>query len=202
MSVNEISLPVGNRGFIFTHQTLGTIAMICSPLLYLASFFYSPNYNEPPQNQFFASLGGFLYLAGIMASAIAMRQLRITGKGKGGAILFGAQIAGLILAMMFDILSFVAPHLKQTAFFFVTDMAYPFSHLLMIIVGVAIVRAGVWRGWQRIPAFLCGSALPLFFASSAVFGRENSGWIFIGGVTLGFFLLGYAVSNTKIDSEK
>jgi hypothetical protein len=76
-------------------------------------------------------------------------------------------------------------------------MAYPFSHVLMIAVGIAIVRAGVWRGWRRIPAFLIGFALPLFFAASAVFGRENTGWIFIGSVTLGFFALGLAVFNAN-----
>jgi hypothetical protein len=77
-------------------------------------------------------------------------------------------------------------------------MAYPFSHVLMIIVGIAVWRAGIWRGWRIVPAFLCGLALPLFFAGSALVGRENSGWIFIGGVTLGFFLLGYAVRTTRM----
>jgi hypothetical protein len=99
--------------------------------------------------------------------------------------------------MGFDVLEYVAPQLRGSAIFFITDVAYPFSHVLMIIVGIAAWKTGVWRGWRLVPTFLCGLALPLFFAASAVFGRENSGWIFIGGVTLGFFLLGLAVKTSK-----
>ena len=193
MSVNEINLPITHENSAVNHRLLGTIGMICAPGLYFASFFYSQNYDEPNPQQVYASLSGVIYLCGAAASATAMRRLRVTGNGIGAAFLFAVQIAGLALAMMYDILEYAAPHLKQSWLFSVTDMAYPFSHLLMIIVGAAIVRAGVWRGWRRIPAFLCGLALPLFFASSALFGRENVGFVFIASVTPGFFLLGCAV---------
>jgi hypothetical protein len=72
----------------------------------------------------------------------------------------------------------------------------------MIIIGIAVWKTGVWRGWRVVPPFLCGFALPLFFAASALFGRTNSGWIFISSVTLGFFLLGYAVKSTKFAEEE
>ena len=200
MSVQEISLPASSNKSATTAtalRRLGIIGMICAPDLYFASSFYSQNVDQPNPNQIFASFLGVLYLCGALASAIAMRQMRLTGNGLGAKILFGVQIAGLLLAMMFDVIEYAAPSLKQTWFFFVTDMAYPFSHVLMIIVGIAIVRAGVWRGRRRVPAFLIGFALPLFFAASGVFGRENTGWIFIGSVTLGFFALGLSVFNAN-----
>jgi ABC-type Na+ efflux pump permease subunit len=175
--------------------------MISAPALYLGSFFHSPNFDEPKTNQLFSSIFGVLYLSGAMASAMAMRRLRVTGHGRGAAILFAVQIVGLFLAMWFDILEYAAPHLKESTLFFITDMAYPFSHVLMIIVGIAVWKTGRWRGWRVTPPFLCGLALPVFFASSALFGRENSGWIFIGGVTLGFFLLGYAIKTTEYVSQ-
>ena len=201
MSVPEISLPLKRESAVTSYRRLGTIGMICAPALYFSSFFYSNNFDQPNPNQIFASIFGVLYVCGAVASAIAMRRLRLTGKGIGSAILFAIQIAGLFLAMMCDVLEYAAPNMKQTSLFFVTDAAYPFSHLLMIIVGIAVVRAGVWRDWRRIPAFLCGFALVLFFALGSTIGREIAGDVFIGLVTLGFFSLGFAVRTTKLNIE-
>jgi hypothetical protein len=67
----------------------------------------------------------------------------------------------------------------------------------MIVVAVAVVRAKVWRGWRRIPAFLVGLALPSFVALSIAFGRVNGSFIFPLMVTTGFFMLGLAVLTTK-----
>ena len=196
MSVNELNLPVLQTHSINTIRILGIIGMIFAPALYIGWFFHgAPDGSKA--NQLFASIFGVLYLSGAMASAIAMRQMRVTGNGIGAAILLALQITGLFLAMGFDILEFAAPQLRGSEIFFITDLAYPFSHVLMTIVGIAVWKTRVWSGWRVIPAFLCGLALPLFFAASAVFGRENSGWIFIGGVTLGFFLLGLAVKTSK-----
>ena len=197
MSVNELNLTINRSNSINTIRVLGIIGMIFAPALYVGSFFHSNNFGEPNANQLFSSIFGVLYLSGAMASAGAMRRLRVTGNGRGAAILFAAQIVGLFLATGFDILVYAAPQLKESTLFFITDLAYPFSHVLMIVVGVAVWRTGAWRGWRVVPPFLCGFALPLFFAASAAFGRENSGWIFIGGVTLGFFLLGCAVKTAK-----
>jgi tryptophan-rich sensory protein len=197
MSVNELNLTVNPANSININRVLGVIGMLFAPALYIGWFFHSDNFDDPKANQLFSSIFGVLYLTGAIASAIAMRRLRATGSGIGAAILFCVQVIGLFLAMWFDILEYAAPNLRESTIFFITDIAYPFSHVLMIIVGFAVWKTGVWNGWRLIPPFLCGFALPLFMASSALFGRENSGWIFIGGVTLGFLLLGYAVKNTK-----
>jgi hypothetical protein len=132
-----------------------------------------------------------------MVSVIGMRQVRATGRGTGSLILFVIQLAGLFLAMMWDVLEYAAPNMKGTSIFFVTDMAYPFSHVLMNIVGIAIILTGVWRGWRRIPAFLCGLALPSFFALIPIVGRERGGIVFPIMVTFGFFLLGYSVRTSN-----
>lgn len=197
MAINELNLSVRSESSINTYRLLGIIGMVGAPALYLSSLFQPANYGEPNPNQIFASAFGLLYLCGAMANAIAMRRLRVTGNGIGGAILFTVQIIGLFLAMWCDILEYAAPHLKESTVFFITDMAYPFSHVLMIVVGVAVWKTGVWRGWRTIPAFLCGFSLPSFFAASAIIGRENVGPVFIIGVTLGFLLLGCAVKTTK-----
>ncbi|MDQ3799351.1 MAG: hypothetical protein M3384_07875, partial [Acidobacteriota bacterium] len=158
-------------------------------------------FDQPSPYPFVTSLGGILYLLGAAASATAMRNMRVTGSGRGAAILYAVQMTGLFLAMIFDVFQYVAPHLRGTPLFFITDMAYPFSHVLMIVVGVAVVRAGVWRGWRRIPAFLVGLALPLFFGGWALFGRVESSFVFPLFVTVGFFLLGFAIFTSKTGSE-
>lgn len=194
MSVSEAALPLKMENSAVNYRKLGIAGMICAPALFFGSFFHSQSEDVSNPYQIFASLGGVLYLSGAMASAIALRRLRVTGNGTGANVLFVVQIVGLLLAMMFDVLEFAAPQLKETTVFFLTDMAYPFSHILMLVVGIAVVRAGVWRGWRCVPVFLIGAALPLFFAASAAFGRENTGWVFIGSVTLGFFALGFSIA--------
>lgn len=197
MSVNEINLSLAPQSAFSAARALGIVGMICAPALYLASLFYSSDFQQPNPNQIYASVLGVVYLCGALASATAIRRLRVSGKGTGGAILYGVQVVGLLLAMAFDVLEYAAPQLRETTVFFITDMAYPFSHTMFLVAGIAIVRTGVWRGWQLIPAFLIGLALPSFIALSGLFGRENGGFIFPVLVTCGFFLLGYAIRTTK-----
>lgn len=182
---------------LISNRLLGVFGMSFSPMLFFASFFFSPQYDEPNSNPLLAGLGGVLYLLGAMASATGMKNLRVTGKGKGASILYIVQMTGLFLAMCFDVLDNAAPDARGTTIHLITDLAYPFSHLLMIVVGIAVVRAKVWRGWKIIPAFLIGFGLPLFIVSSAVVGREAVSFTFPFFVTTGFFLLGLAVFTTK-----
>lgn len=197
MSVQDVALFVKKKQPLISNQQLGSIAMLCSPMLYIASYFYNPTPDASNPNQVFASFFGVLYLLGAMASATAMQNLGVTGSKRGSQILYVVQLTGLFLAMWCDIFEFAAPGLKQSTIFFVTDMAYPFSHLLMFVVGFAVIRAGVWNGWRRIPPFLVALALPTFIILSGLIEREGSSFIFPVLVTIGFFLLGYAVRTSK-----
>ena len=201
MAVQEMVLQDSSQGFWPSNRALGVAGMILSPMLTFGFLFHASQPDQPSPYPFWASLGGFLYLLGALASATAMRNLRVTGSGAGAKILYVVQVVGLLLAMCFDILEFAAPQLRETTVFFITDMAYPFSHLLMNVVGVAVIRAGIWRGWRRIPAFLVGLALPSFIGLSIVAGRENAGFIFPLMVTIGFFLLGLSVFTTKTSAK-
>lgn len=201
MSVQEMVLQNGDRSSFISTRALGAVGMILSPMLYFGWLFHAAAPDQPPAYPFWSSLCGFLYMLGAAAAATGMRSLRVTGSGTGAKVLYVVQMVGLFLAMCFDIFQYAAPQLRETSVvFFITDMAYPFSHVLMIIVGVAVMRAGVWRGWRRIPAFLVGLALPSFFALSAIVGRENGSFIFPLMVTSGFFLLGLAVFSTNSET--
>jgi hypothetical protein len=194
MAANELTLPTVSNGPLISNKALGIIGMLFAPCLYLGWFFHAPVPNAPKEHPLMASLFGVLYLTGALASAVALRGMRVTGSGKGAAILFAIQVIGLVLAMGFDVLEYAVPHMRATSIIFIiTDIAYPFSHVLMIIIGVAIWRAKVWTGWRLLPAFLVGFALPSFFTAMALIGQERGGWFFVGGVTIGWFLLGLSV---------
>ncbi|HEX8246823.1 MAG TPA: hypothetical protein VF599_01465 [Pyrinomonadaceae bacterium] len=202
MSVQQMILQNNRESLLITNRMLGIVGMILSPMLYFTTFFHASEFDQPSPYPFMTSLGGILYLLGAAATATAMRNLRATGSGRGAGVLYIVQMIGLFLAMGFDVFQYAAPHLRGTStLFFITDMAYPFSHVLMIVVGVAVVRAGVWRGWRQIPALLVGLALPLFFAASALVGRAGGSFLFPLFVTVGFFLLGYAVVTTETGAE-
>ena len=58
-----------------------------------------------------------------------------------------------------------------------------------------------FRFMRLLPAFLVGFALPSFFAAMALIGQERGGWFFIGGVTAGWFLLGFSVLSAPSSSK-
>ena len=199
MSMQQIVLKNQSQNILSINRMLGVVAMVSSPLLYLGIVFFAPDSAGANPSKIFAMLGGISYLAGAMAGATAMRNLRVTGSGTSAKILYVVQMIGLFLAMCFDVIENAAPNLRETWAGFITDMAYPFSHLLMIVVGIAIVRAKIWRGWRTIPAFLAGLGLPLFIILSLFVGRENAFYTFPLLTIAGFFGLGLAVYLTKIE---
>lgn len=202
MAVEELVLQNSGRTARLSQRTLGAIGMILSPMLFIGWLFAAPQFDQPSPNPLITSLAGILYLLGATASATAMRNLRVTGSGTGAKILYAVQVTGLFLAMWDDVFQYAAPQMRASGLFAVADMAYPFSHVLMIVVGAAVMQAGVWRGWRRIPAFLVGFALPSFFGLWSLAGRENASFIFPLMVTTGFFTLGLAVFTTRTKAEE
>jgi hypothetical protein len=199
--MQEIILPVETGDAKASMRTLGLMGIVLAPALFISFLFHSGNSDVPNPNQLYQSIFGALYMMGAAASITAMRRMRVTGRGTGAAILYVVQIVGLFLAMCFDVLEYAAPQLRGTALFTITDIAYPLSHLLMIFMGIAVWRAGVWRGWRLIPSFLVGFALPAAFASSILLGWENSTWVFLAGITFGFALLGLAVLTWRENAQ-
>jgi hypothetical protein len=85
-------------------------------------------------------------------------------------IISGIQIVGLILALTWALLTALgSPRAFQTVLS-VTDLSWPFSHLFMLVVGIAAWRAKVWNGWPVGMMFLCGCALPISMGIQRVCG--------------------------------
>ncbi len=196
MVTERIELPAA-RNTSLTPRLLGTIGMIGAPMLFLSGLLY--NLGDSPA-ALMASVLGMLYLVGWGASAAGMRRLRVTGAGALGKTIFVVQLIGLSLALIFNALE-IARANPDTVFFRVTDLAWPVSHVFMLVVGAIVLATRVWRGWRSATPILCGLALPIFFAARPLLGGEVGGFIFGFLTMVTFMLLGYAVrtSDPKVD---
>ncbi len=149
MSVNEMSLELdsGTRASFLSNRKLGVLAMLGAPMLLVESVLRTANVLPQDGDNFWVGLLEMIYVGGWIALAFGMRRLRATGDGKASRVLFIVQIVGLILAFLFAVqICFGASFAKPNSFFVVTDLAFPFSHLFMFVVGAFVARAKVWRG--------------------------------------------------------
>jgi hypothetical protein len=103
-------------------------------------------------------------------------------------------LIGLLLAGLWALQEIIhLNYIDGGAVFNICDAAWPLSHLFMLVIGVFVLRAGIWRGWRRFPPFVCGLALPAFIAASAFGVKEVGIILFSVMTTIGFLILGYAV---------
>ena len=130
------------------------------------------------------------------ALTVGMRRLRATGDGAGARVLFIVQLYGLTMAFLFGAQVFfdaIFEKPNQTLFFKITDIFFPFSHLLMLVVGIFVVRAGIWRGSIKFAPFLVGIVLALFMTGVVSFDTPFSLPVFAASTAIGLFSLAFAV---------
>jgi hypothetical protein len=163
------------------HRALGAVALLAAPA------FFGPTDGRV------ASLLGLWYLTGWACSAVAIRRDRATGSGRGAAAIFAIQIVGLALAAGQQIQDYLQRRPLGDTVYGICDAAWPLSHLFMLVVGVAVLRAGVWRGWRRWTPLACGLALPIALAAGAALGRPALTASFPMLTTLAFGALAIAV---------
>jgi hypothetical protein len=179
---------------ILRPRLLGTIGMLAAPMMLIEGIYRSLMHLPPDKDDIFVGLIEALYVIGWMCTTVGMRQLRATGSGKGSAVVFAIQIIGQTLALLFALAALVRwTAFTTTPLFGIADLAWPFSHLFMLVVGVFVWKAGVWKGWQRVAPFVCSGGLLGLFALMPLVGRDAAVPVFGIGVTAGFLLLGYAV---------
>jgi hypothetical protein len=82
---------------------------------------------------------------------------------------------------------------QSTLFYHITDIAWPFSHAFMLVVGITVLVARVLPGWQRVAPLLCGLVLPLSFIAAILAGDLALRVTFAVGTAVTFALLGWSV---------
>jgi hypothetical protein len=197
MAVNQIEMPVAELSL--TNRILGILCVIGAPML-LMQFILNPGgVTELTVSGRIVAFLGVLYMGGWLAGAVGIRRLRVTGNGLGSKIAFIIQTVGLFLATVFSVLDTLGfNHENGGLIFLITDIAYPFSHLFMIVVGIMTLRAQVWRGFPKFAPLMVGVALPLTLASAAVVGMSVGVFLFgglttIGLTTIGLTAIGYTI---------
>lgn len=202
MSVNELNLAtVSETKTLSTNRLLGILGMVGAPMLLLETILRIANVLPQNTDNFWIGFVEMIYIGGWIALAVGMRRLRVTGNNLGSKITFGLQMIGLILAFLFAVqVSFGASPEKPNAtlFFKICDLGFPFSHLFMIIVGVMIWRAEIWKGWLRIAPFLVGIMLLLFMSGIGAFVSIPQGaTVFAISTAIGLFSLALAVYRSR-----
>ncbi|MGZ8412059.1 MAG: hypothetical protein ACXW05_04950 [Gemmatirosa sp.] len=172
------------------HRVLGVVGLLASPAFFLQWLATE----GVPKNDTTATLIGLGYLLGFACSAVGLRRLRVTGRGRGAAALFAIQCVGLLLAAGQQVQDLMGTRPLGDAAYLATDVAWPLSHVFMLVVGVAVLRAGVWRGWRRWTPLACGLVLPLSFLPAAIWGHAAMGVVFCPGTALAFGALGLAIA--------
>lgn len=200
--MSQTNLAINQESVSFNYNHLaGTIGMIFSPML-LVSLIIDIFLTDIPHRAQISSAFQLLYLSGWMCSAVGIRAQRAAGKGIGGGIIFVVQIIGLLLAMGLNVIEISQANPDSTGLIYqITDAAWPLSHLFMLVVGVAVVRAKIWRGWRRVTPFVCGSALLLMIPFALLLGQAKSAPVFGLLTTIGFMSLAYAVKTSSENAD-
>lgn len=156
-----VTLPVVNQSSSSFLRFLGLAGMVCAPgMLVDASIRYAAG-DTGEGVIASSSIVGLFYLLGWTASMIGFRRLRLTGNGVVARIVFWLQMVGLLLAAGQQVMELSqAPTLLHSRLFGICDMAWPLSHLFMLVVGGMVLTTGRVQSFARFAAMGCGLALP------------------------------------------
>lgn len=195
MTTNTLTNTTGQTGIRLNLRLLGTLGMLGSPMILLEGL-----YAGFSQHGTDAVIGGLevIYMGGWMASVLGLHALNATGRGRWGKTALVIQFLGLLVAAGWSAYHIFTPNPATDHILYVlTDIAWPFSHLFMLVVAITIARAGVWTGWRRLGPFIAGLALPVAMLSAGLVGEVALGMVFGLMTTLGLGLQGYAVRSGR-----
>ncbi len=173
-------------------RLLGMVAMLCAPLMAVSMLLKHWNRIENPSADTTLNILGLVYLAGFLASAVALFKLRATGGPVRAGVLVAVQIIGLAMAASQDIMDLVGRG-QGTQFYGLADASWPLSHTFMLAIAVFVYATRQWKGWKAFAPLLCGLALPVAIAARIVGGQPALDAVFGILTFAGFFLLGRAV---------
>lgn len=170
-------------------RLLGTLGMLASPFFFI-SFAYDGFADGDASAP--AAMLGFVFALGWLAIVLGLRALNVAGTRLPARILLSIIPVTVAMACVFQILEAVDPG-NESLLFTITDIAWPFSMLLLLITGIAAIRARVFDGWLHFTPLAAALWLPASGLMLALAG-ETAGLAFAAAhVGIGWFLMGYAV---------
>lgn len=173
-----------------TLRTLGLATLLTAPAMTVEAarhgFQQVANENTDP-------LGALLYglfSVGWLCGVLGLRHLRATGTGKTGRWLLTALCVTVTLAVLqsgMDLLKVPTGN----SLYMVTDLAWPLSMLLTLVVGVATVFARQLGGWTRFVPLFMGAFIPIMVIQGAL--GLNLPYLFEAHTILAWGLLGVSL---------
>ncbi len=192
-----VTTPISSRTLRLDHRLLGIVAMATAPAMTLEAARHGFERVANEQTDPVGALLYALFALGWLASVLGLWQLRATGKSRAGRALLGPTILTITLAVLqspMDLLPIATSH----PLYMVTDLAWPLSMLLTLVVGVVVALVGRLEGWKRFVPLYCGIAMPLALVFMA-FGVDMTAlipYLFDVHTVTGWALLGYVVLTT------
>lgn len=191
MTTKALTNNIDQTRFSLNPRLLGTLGLLASPMILLEGVY--AGFGQHGTDRVIGLLE-VIYIAGWMGSMLGLHSLNATGRGRLGKAVLAIQLLGLLVAGGWSAYHLFTPNPNtEHVLYQLTDAAWPFSHLFMIVVGIATVAAKTLSGWRRLAPFVAGFALPLAILSAGLVGEASLGVVFGLLTTLGFGLLGYTV---------
>ena len=148
-------------------RTLSTIAVLTAPFLCIELVYVDHTTAFTPVA---TGVLGLIYMIGWMSSVYLLKKLH--EHIPGSQYFFGAQLVFLSLAQVWNILVIIQ-YEPSSPPYFITDVFWPISNVFMLVLGIAIIKWNVLKGFGKYATLLVGLWLPfslivIMFAELAV----------------------------------
>ncbi|RYY18190.1 MAG: hypothetical protein EOO04_24500 [Chitinophagaceae bacterium] len=174
-----------------SNKTLGIIAMICSPFLFVEML---ADHKFGLRNTSAAGIADLIYMTGWICSIIGLIKQEATGSKKPGKRLLTLNLIFLGVACIWNIWTAIDPT-NNSALYRVLDFFWPASNTLLFITGIVIAVQKKLTGFGRWTPLLAGFWLGFAIIFSMVAGGRNDLSFYTIGAysTIAWFLLGLSI---------
>ncbi|QRQ99795.1 hypothetical protein [Dyadobacter sandarakinus] len=145
---------------------LAAVALLGAPFMCIGV--YVEAYNLELNQPWWTGVWGLIYITGWLAGMEAMRRLALTGDDLFGYWVVRIVMVTLVIADISNVWQLIAPAYKPFLFW-ALDICWPLSHVLMLAVGAATIRAkklGDYRAWLPV-------AMGLWFPLTIILSKTS-----------------------------
>ena len=180
------------------NKTLGTLALIAAPSLFIGLTFEKWLQVAAVGDTRMGGAYNLIYMAGWMCSLFGLLRLEATGCSWFSRGILEANISTLALANVLNLAQLLLPWSIFGYFRMVLDPFWPISHVLMLVIGIAVIRANRLTGWKRYVPLAIGLWLPMALSTNLLpAGLLPTFNIMAFYTAVAWSLLALAVRNSK-----